>query len=175
MSTEHTIEGWLTKPYDYQRPRRGQIRKGVILQLEERGAIIDVGLKRDGFVPQGDIERLGEEAASQLKPGQEVTTRIWRPRDRDGNLILSLYQARREKDWTKAKELLESGQVWQGTVTGSNRGGLIVEFGHVRGFVPASHLWGLNSRRLPPDQHQAKLQAYVEQELSLQEIADDLL
>ena len=108
MSTEHAIEGWLTKPYDYQAPRRGQIRKGMVLQLEEHGAIIDVGLKRDGFVPQRDIERLGEEAVSQLEPGQEVTARIVRPRDRDGNLILSLYQARMEKDWTKAKELLES-------------------------------------------------------------------
>jgi len=173
MSTEHAIEGWLTKPYDYQAPRRGQIRKGMVLQLEEHGAIIDVGLKRDGFVPQRDIERLGEEAVSQLEPGQEVTARIVRPRDRDGNLILSLYQARMEKDWTKAKELLESGQVWQGTIIDSNRGGLVMEFGHIRGFVPASHLWGLDSRHLPPDQRQAKLQTCVGQELSLKVIEVD--
>ena len=173
MSTEHSIMGLLTKPYDYQSPRRGQIRKGKILRLEEGGAIVDVGLKRDGFVPWRDIERLRSEAVTQLEVGQEVMTRIVRPRDRDGNLILSLYQARMEKDWTKAQEFLESGQVWEGQVSDSNRGGLLVRFGHIRGFVPASHLWGLDSRHLPPDQRQAKLQAYVRQELLLKVIEVD--
>ena len=173
MSVEHSVVGWLTEPYDYQRPRRGQMRKGVILRLEERGAIIDVGLKRDGFVPQRDIERLGEEAVSQLESGQEVMARIVRPRDRDGDLILSLYQARLEKDWVRAQELLESGQVWQDKVTGYNRGGVLVKFGHIRGFVPASHLWALDSRHLPPDQRQAKLQTCVGQELSLKVIEVD--
>ena len=70
MSVEHSVVGWLTEPYDYQRPRRGQIRKGVILRLEERGAIIDVGLKRDGFVPQRDIERLGEEGVDVVILGR---------------------------------------------------------------------------------------------------------
>lgn len=170
MPAAHSVEGWLTEAYDYQRPRRGQIRKGVILRLEEQGAVIDVGLKRDGFVPWRDIERLGNETVTQLQVGLEVITRIVRPRDRDGNLILSLYQARMEKDWTEAQELLKSGQVWQGTVTSSNRGGLVVRFGHIRAFVPASHLAGLNSRRLSPDQRQAGLQAYIGQELPLKVI-----
>jgi len=173
MSVEHPAEGWLSEPYDYQRPRRGQIRKGMILRLEEQGATIDVGLKRDGFVPQADIERLGEASALQLEVGQEVVTRIVRPRDRDGNLILSLYQARLEKDWMKAQELLESGQVWQGQVTDSNRGGLLVEFHRIRGFIPASHLWALNNRRLSSEQRQVRLKAYVGQELSLKVIEVD--
>jgi len=170
VSAERSIREWLIEPYDYQRPRRGQLRRGVILRLEEDGAIVDVGLKRDGFVPQRDIERLGEDAASQLEPGQEVMTRIVRPRDRDGNLILSLYQARLEKDWTEAQALLESGEIWRGKIAGSNRGGLVVKYGHIRAFVPASHLVGLNSVRLPPDQRLARLAAYVGQELSLKVI-----
>jgi small subunit ribosomal protein S1 len=149
------------------------MRKGLILKLGERGAIVDVGLKRDGLVPQRDIERLGNEAASQLKPGQEVTTRIVRPWNRQGRLILSLYQARFERDWRKAQELLDSGDVWPGKVTGDNRDGLLVKFGGVRGFVPASHLWGMNARHLPTDRRRAKLKAYVGQELSLKVIEVD--
>ncbi len=170
MSVEHAIAGWLTEPYDYQSPRRGQMRKGVILRLEERGAIVDVGLKRDGLVPHRDIERLGDEAASELKVGQEVVTCIVRPRDRDGRLILSLYQARLEKDWAQAQELLASGEMWRGQVTATNRGGLLVRFGGIRGFVPASHVWALGNQRMPPDQHQDKLKAHVGQELTLKVI-----
>ncbi|UCC62235.1 MAG: S1 RNA-binding domain-containing protein [Anaerolineae bacterium] len=173
MPSEHSTEEWLTEPYDYQRPRRGQIRKGIILRLEEEGVIIDVGLKRDGFVPQQDVARLGKEAASQLEPGQEVTTRIVHPRDREGNLILSLYQARQEKDWAEAQELLENGQVFQGKVTDSNRGGLLVKFGHIQGFVPASHLQGLESQHLPAAKRLSRLKTYVGQELFLKVIEVD--
>jgi small subunit ribosomal protein S1 len=58
----------------------------------------------------------------------------------DGNLILSVSQARQSEDWTKAEELLQSGEIWEGIVTDANRGGLIVPFGNLRGFVPASHV-----------------------------------
>lgn len=173
MSTEDSIKGWLTEPYDYQSPRRGQTRKGVILRLGEEGAIVDVGLKRDGLVLWRDIERLESEMVAQLQVGQEVMACVVRPRDRDGNLILSLYQARMEMDWTKAQELLENDQVWQGKIINCNRGGVLAEFGHIRGFVPASHLVKLGNRRLPPDRRQTALEAYVGQELSLKVIEID--
>jgi len=146
------------------------MRKGLILKLGERGAIVDVGLKRDGFVPQRDVERLGENTVEELEVGQEVATRIVRPWDRDGNLILSLYQARLEKDWVRAKELLNNDEIWRGEINGYNRGGLLVKFGRIRGFVPASHLWKLNSQRLSTDERRAKLGAYVGQELPLKVI-----
>lgn len=164
------IVGWLTEAYDYERPRRGQIREGVILRIEDRGIIVDVGLKRDGFVPTKDIQRLGKEASSQLEPGQEVTARIVRPVDREGKLVLSLYAAQLEQDWDKAQELLESGEMWHGQVIGHNRGGLVVKFGRLRGFVPGSHLSEMDNRHLSPDQRQEKFQACVGQELPLQVI-----
>jgi small subunit ribosomal protein S1 len=100
-------------------------------------------------------------------------TCIVQPRDRDGNLILSLYQARLEKDWIEAQKLLESGQVSQRKVIDSNRGGLLVELGHIHGFVPASHLEGLGSGHLPTNQRMAKLKAYIGQVLPLKVIEVD--
>jgi small subunit ribosomal protein S1 len=170
--TEET-QAWLTEPYDYERPQRGQVRQGVILQVEERGIIVDVGLKREGFVPDTDVERLGKDAASQLQPGREVMACIVRPEDRDGNLILSLHQAELEKDWVKAQEMLENGETWQGQVNGYNRGGLTVKFGRIRAFIPGSHLAALGNRRLPPDQREEKFREYIGQELPLKVIEVD--
>lgn len=144
----------------------GTAPQGKILKVEEYGITVDLGLKRDGFVPRTDLERLGEEATSSLEPGQEVTACILRLEDQDGNLVLSLYQARFEKDWTRAQELLGSGDVWQGEVVEYNRGGLIVKFGNLRAFVPASHL----ARRLSSHRLKARLEAYVGQELLLKVI-----
>ncbi len=170
MSVKDVVERWLTKEHDYERPRRGQIRQGKILKIDEYGITVDLDLKRDGFVPRTDLDRLGEEATSSLELGQEVTARILRLEDQDGNLVLSLYQARFEKDWTRAQELLESGDVRQGEVVEYNRGGLVVEFGPLRGFVPASHLVAMKRGRLSPDQREEKLKAYVGQELPLRVI-----
>jgi ribosomal protein S1 len=89
MSSPYATKGWLTEGYDYQPPRRGQLRKGVILKFEARGITVDLGLKRDGLIPQADIERLEEGVVSALKPGQEVMTRIMQPGNQDSNHILS--------------------------------------------------------------------------------------
>ncbi len=138
--TEQRIKGWLTESYDYERPSRGQVREGVIIKIDDRGIIVDVGLKRDGFVPDADIERLGQSMMSQLEPGQKIEARILRPEDQEGHILLSMYQARLSKDWANAHEMLESGEVSRGEVIDFNRGGLVVLFGRLHGFIPGSHL-----------------------------------
>ena len=72
MLPEDVMDKWLTEEYVYKRPRPGDIRQGEILKVDERGVVVDLGLKRDGFIPRTDVELLGEETSSSLKPGQEV-------------------------------------------------------------------------------------------------------
>jgi small subunit ribosomal protein S1 len=48
-------------------------------------------------------------------------------------------------DWAAARELYESDGIAELTVTGVNRGGLLVEGDHIRGFIPLSHLIGVPS------------------------------
>jgi small subunit ribosomal protein S1 len=48
-------------------------------------------------------------------------------------------------DWAAARELYESDGITELTVTGVNRGGLLVEGDHIRGFIPLSHLIGVPS------------------------------
>lgn len=170
MSAGDVMERWLTKEYDYERPRRGQIRQGEILKVDSNGVTVDLGLKRDGFVPYKDVERLDEEVVSSLEPGQEIKARVVRLEDAEGHLLLSMYQARFEKDWIRAGKLLESGEIWQDNVTGYNRGGLTVKFGHIQAFVPASHLWESPVRHLSSDQREAELKGYVGQELAFKVI-----
>jgi small subunit ribosomal protein S1 len=165
--TEKTLKAWLNESYDYDPPRRGQIRDGVILRVEESGIIVDIGLKREGFVPQWDIDRLGKNSALQVELGHEVTTYIVNPSDRDGNLVLSVSRAQQEVDWRRAQELLESGEIWRGEIHDCNKGGLRVRFGRVMGFVPGSHLWRRDLRRMRSEQRIEIFQEYVGQELPL--------
>jgi small subunit ribosomal protein S1 len=141
MIENDLLEKWLTETYAYERPRRGETRTGVLLELDDRhGAIVDVGLKHDGLVPAEDIGRLNEEEFAKLQPGQEVEARVVRPKDQEDRLILSLHQVSADKDWARAEELHDQQEIYRGEVVGYNRGGVLVQFGHLQGFVPRSHL-----------------------------------
>lgn len=166
---EEILEGG---EYAYSRPQRGDIREGKILSIGPEEIVVNIGLKREGIVPSTDLERLGEEAISELGVGDKVPVFILKPRDQNGNMIVSLHRARLEQDWLNAQELLASGEVWEGVVSGYNRGGVVVPFGKVRGFVPASQITGF-PRRLPLDQKESKLAEMVDRKLHLRIIEVD--
>ena len=128
--------------WDYRRPRRGEVRSGIILSIRDQEIVVDVGGKRDGIVPYADLQRLSDEERAALSEGDEVLVYVLRPEDQDGNLLLSLNMARQEQSWRRAKEMADSGEVWEGEVVGYNKGGLVVPLDDIRGFVPASQVPG---------------------------------
>jgi len=132
----------LDASFAQKQPDRGDIVVGTVLAVDNQGLIVDIGLKRDGIVPRKDIERLGADT-SRYHVGDEINVMIVRIEDEDGNLLLSVSQARQSEDWQRAEELMNNDEPWEGVVTDANRGGLIVPFGNLRGFVPASHVVGL--------------------------------
>lgn len=138
---------------------RGDIVAGTVLAVDSQGLIVGVGSHRDGFVSRKDIERLGLEPEN-YELGAEIDVTIVRMEDDEGNLVLSVSQARQSEDWKLAEELLEKEAEWEGEVADANRGGLIMLFGHLRGFVPASHVADL-PRGLNEDDRKAYLQRYV--------------
>lgn len=137
---------FLNEEYDYQRPQRGDIREGVVLRKEHDFIVVDIGAKREGIVPASEIDKLGRDILKNIKVGDEVPVYIVRPDTPDGDVIVSLSMARSVKDWQKAQEMLETGEIFEAEVTGHNKGGLIVPFGLIRGFLPASHVVNLASR-----------------------------
>lgn len=118
---------------------RGDIISGTVLSIDNQGLIVDVGWKQDGLVTRGDIERMGMSVAD-FEIDAAIDVAVVKLNDNDGNLILSAAQARQNEDWKRAETMLENEEIWNGEITDINRGGVIVSFGHLRGFVPASHV-----------------------------------
>jgi small subunit ribosomal protein S1 len=125
--------------FSEKQPERGDIVTGTILAVDNQGLIVDVGLKRDGIVSRKDIERMGLNP-TDYEVGAQIDVIIIRLEDQEGNLVLSVSQAQQSEDWKRAEELLASDGICEGVVTDANKGGLIVPFGNLRGFVPASHV-----------------------------------
>lgn len=58
---------------------------------------------------------------------------------------------RAKQDWRLAQEAMERGELFRSQVLGANRGGLLVEWNGMQGFVPASHLSEMPHTRDPQD------------------------
>ncbi|MDX1413823.1 MAG: S1 RNA-binding domain-containing protein [Candidatus Promineifilaceae bacterium] len=140
----------LLDQHDYESPQVGDIRQGIIVAISPQGVIVDMGLKRDGLVPPSDLAKLEEEERKSLQVDDELFVYVLNT-DKPDSLVVSINLARLNQDWIKAEEMLTSGEIIEVEVIGYNKGGAIVPFGRLRGFVPISHLTemspGLGDRR----------------------------
>lgn len=147
---------------------RGDIVNGTVLSIDSQGLIVDIGWKQDGIVARGDIERMGKTTAD-YQVNAEIAVAVVNLSDHEGNLILSAAQARQNEDWLRAEEFMNSETLWTGEIADSNKGGVIVSFGHLRGFVPASHVLDL-PRGMKEDERIAFLQTLVSKEITVKVI-----
>jgi small subunit ribosomal protein S1 len=126
--------------FDFPKLRQGDTVEGSIVSVSPTQILVDIHYKADAVVDSRELERLDRDFLAGLAVGDLVTAFVVQPEDKDGNVVISLARAQQEQDWHQAEELLESQDVFEGLVTGYNRGGVIVRVGRVRGFVPASQL-----------------------------------
>lgn len=158
----------LEKSFEANQLRPGDITTGTILSADYQGLIVDVRWKHDGFVSRQDIERMGMDV-SEFVVNDEIDVVVIRLDDINGSLILSASQARQNEDWKRAEQLQEADEAFKGLVSAANKGGLIVPFGNLRGFIPASHVVDL-PRSLNDDDRLKYLENLVGKEISLKVI-----
>jgi small subunit ribosomal protein S1 len=154
---------------DHDWPVRGKLCEGVLVELREEGAVIDlVGTSRDGLIPRDDLARVGKDREASLSPGDPVTVCVVQPETEDDFVLVSLREALEEEDWQRAEGLLESGEAWYGKPSSYNRGGLLVPFGQLKVFVPASHLGPESRQKRPSPRRNEFLAGFVGCKLPLQ-------
>ncbi len=122
--------------------RRGQVVDGTVLTTAPTEVRMDLGDGHEGIIPGRELERMPREQIEQLQPGAVIPVYVVNPHDHQGNIRLSVTHAQEELDWRKAEACHKSQEVFQSMIAGYNKGGLIVRFGRVRGFVPQSQIGG---------------------------------
>jgi small subunit ribosomal protein S1 len=162
----------LLDAYDYARPQRGELRDGMVMQIEDSGVLVSIGTKREGVIPSADLRQMGEEFVAGLRVGGTIQVYVQEPENRDGDLILSLTMVQVAKDWELAEQHFNDGGISRCKVIGFNKGGLLVQFNRIRGFVPASQVAQLHGRTAAEERQQA-LQKMVNQEIPLKVIEVD--
>ncbi|RME32130.1 MAG: 30S ribosomal protein S1 [Thermoflexia bacterium] len=156
-------EGYIARP--------GDLRKGKVLQVSDAGVLVDIGLKRECFVPTSDIQQTRRRQMGEVHEGDEVLVKILES-EGEGYIKASIYQARLEEDWIRAEEMLRSGAIYEGKISAYNKGGLTVPFGRIRGFIPLSQIVGI-PRGLKEEERRKRLAAMVGQTVGLRVVDVD--
>ncbi len=121
---------------EQQNVKVGALLMGTVVSINREKAIINVGLKSEGFIsldefknPQGELE---------VAEGDVVEVALKSIDDGLGNTLLSHVDAKRIKLWQSLETAMNSKEVVTGIVTGAVKGGLTVDIGVVKAFLPGS-------------------------------------
>jgi len=114
---------------------QGEVIDGKVLVVRKHEILIDLGPQGVGLVPRREV---GYSRA--LAEGDEVSASIVDSELENGYVLLSLRKAAKDKGWDEVIAKLESGEIIEVTPYDANRGGLLVEYEGVRGFLPVSQL-----------------------------------
>jgi small subunit ribosomal protein S1 len=124
----------------------GTIVVGEVLKLEKDGMTVDIGGKSEGAVPMKEIPGCYsvDELRNQYKPGQVLELFLLNQNDSAdetrAHYTLSIRRVAMWKNWDRLMELRDSREIVETTVSGTTKGGVIVNILGFKGFIPASQL-----------------------------------
>ena len=153
----------------YPELRRGEIIEGVVVGTDRDGILVDIGAKSEGVVPPNEMHCLQPEGPSKLNQGDKVLVFVLQPESPEGQIILSLDRARGERGWRVLQDYMDQNQAFEGYVTGSNKGGLLVNVEGVNAFVPLSQIVS-GPDRSSPEATQRALTDWVGRNITLKVI-----
>ncbi|HIL42833.1 MAG TPA: 30S ribosomal protein S1, partial [Gammaproteobacteria bacterium] len=114
----------------------GALLMGTVVTITNERAIVNVGLKSEGFIALEQFKDHNGEL--EIEEGDVVEVALDSIDDGLGNTLLSREKAKRIRLWKSLEEAMNSKDTVTGIVTGAVKGGLTVDIGVVKAFLPGS-------------------------------------
>jgi small subunit ribosomal protein S1 len=117
----------------------GDVVEGFVVAVRDDEILLDIGAKSEGVITR---EEFGEfkSGLTDLKPGDTLMAQVIQSESEQGYTVLSLKRAERERKWRDIEKMYSESIDGEARVIEYNKGGLLVDFMGMRGFVPLSHL-----------------------------------
>ena len=117
---------------------KGQMVSGTIVQIDNYGALVDIGHKTEAFIPKSEISaRKDAKINDIISIGQIVEAKIIGKNNEEDQYIVSLKEGEMEAIWNDLQNKYEISIPVIGKVIKVVKGGLIVDIG-VKAFLPGS-------------------------------------
>lgn len=117
---------------------KGQLLTGKVLTILPQEIILDLGTKAEGVLRKQDMSDSQSEA---IKEGDSVEVVVVRVENESGQVLLNLASSNRSLTNPKFNKFIDAkDSTFNGRGVELNKGGLVVEVGAIRGFIPFSQL-----------------------------------
>lgn len=117
--------------------QEGEVVRGTVVGITERGVVIDFGYKSEGIVNQAEFMEDGE---LTVKRGDEVDVLVKSMETHEGFPVLSRADAVRMKAWDDLEKAYSEGTPIKGRITERIKGGLRVDIDGIAAFLPGSQI-----------------------------------
>jgi len=120
-------------------PEVDALVEGPVLGVEKSSVYINLGTFGTGIIYGREFIN-ARDVIKKLNIGDTITAKVVDTENVDGYIELSLKEARQAIIWSEAEEAIKSKKALELPIKDANKGGLIVEWQGIQGFLPASQL-----------------------------------
>src|SRR3989344_8197485 len=136
----HTMEELLASTgYALKGIKKGALVEGAISYVSPGEITVDIGGKTEGVVIDRELENY-KDMLMALKPGDKVVAQVIVAENDRGQSVLSLRRSIFEKRWVTLAGYQKSGEAVEVILKEPVRGGILVDYGGLRGYIPQSQL-----------------------------------
>lgn len=119
--------------------KKGDVVMGTITRMSSREIALDTGGKTEGVVMDRELETY-KDMLSKLKVGDTVTAQVIVAENDRGQSVLSIRKSLLDQRWKQLAEMQKSGEAVDVVFREPVRGGVLVDYGGLRGYVPLSQV-----------------------------------
>nr|YP_009296498.1 ribosomal protein S1 [Thorea hispida]AOM65433.1 ribosomal protein S1 [Thorea hispida] len=119
----------------------GDIIAGTIFSKETTGYLVNIGAKYAAYLPNKEIKLDSDNSLNNsLLANTTCEFFIFNTNKKSHQLILSLKRLVYIKSWQRIKQLQYENTIIYTYIYGTNKGGILVKFENIQGFIPKSHI-----------------------------------
>lgn len=129
-------------------PVTDDVVEGPVVAIGRARVFIDLAPYGTGII-YGREYLSAREALKNVNIGDTVTAKVVGMDNAEGYIELSLREARQAVIWNEAEQAMQKKTVFELAVVDANKGGLIINWNGLAGFLPASQLGPAHYPRVP--------------------------
>jgi len=135
------VEGAMAKLFDTVPvpPKEGDLIEGPVIAIGKNKVFIELHPFGTGII-YGREYQTASDILRRVKVGDLVAAKVVDTTNSEGYIELSLMEARQALIWADAEKAVAAGTVFELPVKEANKGGLMLDWQGISGFLPASQL-----------------------------------
>lgn len=139
LSPDHPMTKFMTEIVN--RPEPGDIVEGPVIRTSKKEVYINMPPFGIGII-YGREYMNARDLVKHMNVGDVITAKVVESENEDGYVELSLKEARQSLIWGEAEDYVRKKTVLDLVIKDANKGGLMLDWQGISGFLPASQLSG---------------------------------